>query len=144
MPTSIPTSLRERREAIVSEHMQAEAVKYNPAATVATFRRPYCEVPALNAVFDGAEAVLGFVTNIVSAFPDFTIRPVVLYHADGAVIVEVRFRGTQRDVWAGIQPTGKKIDVQVALIFVFEDADLVGEKIYFDQATVMRQLGVIT
>ena len=35
------------------------------------------------------------------------------------------------------------MEVQSALIFVFDDADLVCEKVYFDHATVLRQLGAV-
>ncbi len=37
----------------------------------------------------------------------------------------------------------KKMEVQGVLIFVFEGVELVCEKVYFDHATVLRQLGVI-
>jgi predicted ester cyclase len=135
------TSIRARREAIVNAHIEAEAVNHDVAATVATFRRPRYEVPALRAVADGPEAVSGLVTGLVSAFPDFYLHQLALHHADDAVILEVRFGGTQRGTWADIEPTGKRMEVQAVLIFVFEDDELVCEKVYFDHATVLRQLG---
>jgi hypothetical protein len=39
------------------------------------------------------------------------------------------------------EPTGRKMDVTVACVFEFEEDRLVCEKVYFDMATVMRQLG---
>jgi predicted ester cyclase len=66
-----------------------------------------------------------------------------VHHADDAVIVEVRFGGTQLGTWAGIEPTGKKMEVQSVLIFDFEGDNLVCEKVYFDHATVLRQIGVM-
>lgn len=141
MPNSATSTLRARREAIVDAHIEAEAVRHDPAATVATFRHPRYEVPALAAIVDGAEAVNGLITGLVSAFPDFYLEKTVLYHADDAVIVECRFGGTQHGVWAGLEPTDRKMEVQAALIFLFEDADLVCERVYFDHATVLRQLG---
>jgi predicted ester cyclase len=140
MSTAATSTLRARREAIVDAHIEAEAVKHDAAATVATFRHPRYEVPALGAIADGAEAVNGLITGVVSAFPDFYLHKVALHHADDAVIVEVRFGGTQHGAWAGIEPTGRKMEVQAALIFVFEDADLVCEKVYFDHATMLQQL----
>src|ERR1035441_3261384 len=65
------------------------------------------------------------------------------YHADDAVIVEVRFGGTHRGVWAGIAPTGNRMEVQSVCIFVFEGDDSVCEKVYFDHATILRQLGAV-
>lgn len=138
MPNS---TLRARREAIVDAHIEAEAVRHDPTATVATFRHPRYEVPALGAIVDGAAAVNGLITGLVSAFPDFYLKKTAVHHADDAVIVECRFGGTQHGVWAGLEPAGKKMEVLAALIFVFEDADLICQKVYFDHATVLRQLG---
>lgn len=55
------TSIRARREAVVNAHIEAEAVSHDVAATVATFRHPRYEVPALGAIVDGAEGVTGLV-----------------------------------------------------------------------------------
>jgi hypothetical protein len=51
--------------------------------------------------------------------------------------------GTQRGGWAGVPATGRPIDVRVACVFHFEGERLVCERIYFDFATVLRQLGVL-
>jgi predicted ester cyclase len=141
--TTATNSIRARREAIVNAHIEAEAVAHDVAATVATFRHPRYEVPALEAIMDGAEAVNGLVSGLIAAFPDFYLHKIALHHADNAVIVEARFGGTQRGVWAGIKPTGRRMEVQGVLIFVFDGDDLVCEKVYFDHATVLRQLGAI-
>jgi predicted ester cyclase len=63
-----------------------------------------------------------------------------VHHADDAVIVECKFGGTHRGRWAGIAPTGNRVEVESALIFVFEGEHLVCEKVYFDHATILRQL----
>jgi hypothetical protein len=67
-------AIRTRREAIVNAHIEAEAVTHDVAATVATFRHPRYEVPALGAIVEGAEAVNGLVTGLLSAFPDFYLQ----------------------------------------------------------------------
>jgi hypothetical protein len=137
------TNLRARREAIVNAHIEAEAVTHDVGATVATFQHPRYEVPALGVIVDGAEGVGGLVGGLLAAFPDFYLNQIALHHADDAVIVEVRFGGTHGGNWAGFEATGKKMDVQAALIFVFEGEDLVCEKVYFDHATILRQIGAI-
>ena len=131
---------RELGEAIVEEHIEAEAVRHDIPGTLKTFRRPRYEVPALGAVADGAEAVNGLLGALLTAFPDFYLHKTALHHADDAVIVECRFGGTQRGDWAGIAPRGKQMEVAAALIFVFEGEDLVCEKVYFDHGSVIRQL----
>ncbi len=135
--------MRARREAIVNAHIQAEAVDHNVASTVATFRHPRYEVPALATIADGSDAVNGLISAILTAFPDFYLHQKAMYHAENAVVVEAVFGGTQQGIWAGMQPTGKPMEVQGVLIFVFEGEDLVCEKVYFDHATVLRQLGAL-
>ena len=103
--------------------------------TVATFHHPRYEVPALAVTADGGDAVHGLVGGLLSAFPDFYVHTTALHHAEKAVIVEARFGGTQRGVWAGIEPAGKRMEVQCVLIFVFEGSNLVCERVYFDHGT---------
>ena len=134
-------NIQAQREAVVKAHIKAEAVDHSVAATVATFRHPRYEVPALAVIADGAQPVEGLVSGLLAAFPDFYLRPKTFHHAENAVVVEVTFGGTHRGIWAGIAPTGKKMEVESVLIFVFENADLVCEKVYFDHATILHQLG---
>lgn len=143
MATSLLPTVRARREAIVQAHIKAEAVDHDIASVLATFGHPRYEVPALGAIADGTEAVEGLVGHLLAAFPDFHLEQTALYHAEDAVIVECRFGGTHRGPWGEIQPTGKPMVVSAALIFVFEGEDLVCEKVYFDHATILRQLGAI-
>ncbi len=144
MAMASTNSVQGQREAIVNAHIEAEAVHHDIASTVATFRHPRYEVPALAAIADGSEAVHGLIGAILSAFPDFYLHKKALHHAQDAVIVKAVFGGTQRGIWAGIPPTGKPMEVHGVLIFVFEGADLVCEKVYFDHATILRQLGALT
>ena len=124
-------------------HLQAEAVDHDVAATVATFAKPRYEVPAAGVTVDGAEGVYAFVEQVLTSFPDLWVRQKVVHHADDAVIVEGEFGGTQRGVWAGVEPTGKQVQGEIVLIFIFEGSDLVCEKVYFDNATILRQLGAL-
>jgi steroid delta-isomerase-like uncharacterized protein len=133
-------TMRARREMIVNEHIEAEAVRHDVAATVKTFKHPRYEVPALGAVADGAEAVTAFLQTLLTAFPDFHIEKTAVHHADDAVIVECRLGGTQRGEWVGIKPSGKKMEVPAALFFLFDGEDMICERPYFDEATIARQL----
>ena len=137
------SSLHARREAVVNAHIEAEAVQHDVAAVVATFKHPRYDVPALGGVMDGASEVGGLIQNLLGAFPDFWLKEARRHHADDAVIVECVFGGTQEGVFAGIAPTGRKMEVAAILVFEFEEDGLVGERVFFDLATVLRQLGVI-
>jgi predicted ester cyclase len=140
MSTTDSLTLRARREAVVKAHIQAEAIAHDVAAALATFKHPRYDVPALGGVVDGAAGVDGLLHALLAAFPDFWLREGEHYHADNAVIVECMFGGTQKGEWAGLAPTGRPMEVAAALFFLFEDDGLVCERVYFDHATVLRQL----
>ena len=140
MSSAATSDLRTRRNSVVDAHIEAEAVTHDVAAALATFDRPRYEVPAVGAIADGPEAVTGLLDQLLGAFPDFWLKRRATYHADDAVIVECTFGGTHRGPWAGVEGTGKPMEVQSVLIFMFEDDRLVCEKVYFDHATVMGQL----
>jgi steroid delta-isomerase-like uncharacterized protein len=143
MSTADASTFRAAREAVVRAHIEAEAVHHDVAAALATFKHPQYDVPALGGVVDGEAGVDGLLHGLLDAYPDFWLREGAHYHSDNAVIVECVFGGTQQGVWAGIPPTGRKVEVAAALFFLFEGDGLVCERVYFDHATVLRQLGVI-
>jgi predicted ester cyclase len=134
-------TLRERRNTIVDAHIYAETATHDIAGALATFRHPRYEVPAFGAIADGAEAVEGLLGQLLGAFPDFWLERLATHHSEDAVIVECKFGGTHHGPWAGLAPTEKPMEVQAVCIFVFEGEDLVCEKVYFDHATILRQLG---
>jgi predicted ester cyclase len=133
-------SVRARRQQIVDAHIHAETSTHDIAAAIATFRHPRYEVPAFGAIADGEEAVRGLLGQLLGAFPDFWLEKLAVHHSDDAVTVECKFGGTHQGIWAGIAPTGKRMQVQAACIFVFDGVDLVLEKVYFDHATILGQL----
>jgi hypothetical protein len=137
-------TLRARREAVVKAHIEAEAIHHDAAAALATFKYPKYDVPALGGVVDGAAGVEGLLHALLGAYPDLWLREGTHYHADNAVIVECVFGGTQQGEWAGLAPTGRTMEVAGALFFLFDEADgLICERVYFDHATVLKQLGAI-
>lgn len=90
--------------------------------------------------FAGTEAVEGFLTMFFAGFPDLHQEIAVAHHADSAVIVEIRNTGTHRGEFAGLAPTGRRIEVPSCNLFLFEGADMIRERIYFDMGTLMSQL----
>ena len=133
-------TLRERREAIVRKHLEAEN-RHDVEATIATFHRPRYEVNGEES--DGAEAVRDLLQELMAGFPDFTAEVVRVHHADDAVIGEGRVTGTHDGVFAGVPPTGRRVDYPVVAIFEFEEDRLMCEKVYFDGATILTQIGVL-
>jgi SnoaL-like polyketide cyclase len=65
-----------------------------------------------------------------------------MHHADDAVLVEAMLYGTHQGSFRGLPPTGRSFEMQFLAVFVFEHALFVCERVYFDSATVLRQLGI--
>lgn len=133
------SSLRQRREDIVRRHIDAES-NGDIDAMIATFHRPRYQVVPMDVVSDGEAAVRELVGGLVGGFPDLRCEPIVIHHADEAVIVEARLTGTHRGEWAGLAPRGRRMDVAIACVFDFDEDRLVNETVYFDYATLQRQL----
>jgi len=139
MPPS--DELRSRREEIVREHMDSEN-RHEFDATLATFRHPRYELIATGEVYDGKAEVDEYFELTRRAFPDQRNELLVLHHADDAVLVEAVVRGTHDGPLRSLPPTGRSFELPILAVFVFEGEGLVCERVYFDQGTVLRQLGV--
>src|SRR5215472_10886490 len=137
------SELASKREAIVRAHIDAEN-QHDPAGVVATFHHPKYEVMPMGATLDGPQAVSEFLSGVFHGFPDFTAQAPSLMHAENGIIVEGRFTGTHKLEWSGIPPTGRSVDVPFCAIFVFDKELLLSERLYFDFATLLRQLGVLS
>jgi steroid delta-isomerase-like uncharacterized protein len=130
-----------RREDLVRKHVEAEnAADYETA--LATFQHPRYEYVATDEVYDGAEEVMAHWRELDRAFPDQAIEIVALHSSDDAVLMEAVARGTHTGPLRGLPPTGRRFEQPFLAIFIFEGDALVGERVYYDTATILAQLGV--
>ena len=132
--------IRTAREAVIQAHVVAETHQHSVAATIATFRHPRYEIPAFGLIAEGASEVNDFLTVFLRTFPDLWLTVKSIYHSEKATFVEVEFGATQHEDWNGIKNTGRSFKVDSVLVFMFEGAELVAEKLYLDSATIVRQL----
>ena len=58
------------------------------------------------------------------------------------MLVEAVVRGTHRGPLRSLPPTGREFELPILAIFVFDGNKLTCERVYFDQTTVLRQLGI--
>ncbi|HEY4927607.1 MAG TPA: ester cyclase [Acidimicrobiales bacterium] len=139
--TTVDQSLRDRRLDVVRRHMDSEN-ELDFATTLATFEHPRYELVATGQVFDGADEVSGYYRSSRAAFPDQRNEQVVLTSAEDAVIAEFDLLGTHDGDLAGIPPTGRSFRCRMCAIFSFrpESDRIIGERVYFDQGTIVRQL----
>jgi steroid delta-isomerase-like uncharacterized protein len=131
--------LRAQRERIVRRHMEAENV-LDFDAVIDTFAHPRYEIIATGAVYDGEAEVRDYFRTSRTAFPDQRNELIAMHHADDAVIVEFHLLGTHDGPLAGIEPTGRPFKCRMTAIYLFDGSGLVCERVYFDTATILRQL----
>ncbi len=91
----------------------------------------------------GRDAVRAYYQSMLGAAPDLHIAIRQSHVTADAVILEVVITGTHLGTWRGLPPTGYRLEFPLCGIFSFgADGKLAGERIYYDRATVLRQLGV--
>jgi steroid delta-isomerase-like uncharacterized protein len=136
------SNLRERRESVVREHMESEN-RHQFDVTLRTFSHPRYEIVPTGEIHDGPEEVMRYFATSRVPFPDQRNELRALYHTDAGVIVEFDLLGTHRGPLRGIPPTGRQFRCPVVALFLFADDRIVCERVYFDSATILRQLGLI-
>ncbi|MEX2238632.1 MAG: nuclear transport factor 2 family protein [Dehalococcoidia bacterium] len=127
-------SLRERREAVVREHMESENTQ-DFDVTLATFAHPRYELMATGQVYDGHDEVSRYYAASRAVFPDQRNELRALHHSDEAVIVEFDRLGTHK-------ASGREFRSPMVALFFFEGDRIVNERVYYDQASIQRQLGL--
>jgi steroid delta-isomerase-like uncharacterized protein len=134
--------LRDTRERLVREHMESEN-RHEFDVTLGTFEHPRYEIVPTGEVYDGADEVNGYYQETRAAFPDQRNELIALHHADDAVLAEFWLRGTHEGELRGFPPTHKAFECRCLAVFEFEDEKLVCERVYFDTATILGQLGLL-
>jgi carboxymethylenebutenolidase len=82
------------------------------------------------------------------ANPDDTAATPVARTVGATRIVEELIHSFTHDIempWIlpGVAPTGKKVEVALVAVIEFEGDKIAGERIYWDQASVLAQVGVL-
>lgn len=128
-------ALRQRREAVVREHMDSEN-RHDFDATIATFAHPRYELMATGLVFDGEAEVRQYFATSRGPFPDQRNELVSLRSTDDGVLVELDLLGTHGN--------GRAFRSRMAALFLFEEGGhgIVCERVYFDQLSILRQVGL--
>jgi steroid delta-isomerase-like uncharacterized protein len=139
----IPTDRRSARTAIVEQHVRLEN-EHDLEGVLATFGEgAHYDDEAWAEHFEGMNGVREFYEQLMQAMPDLKIDVQRRHVSDDAILLEVIIRGTHLGAWRGLPPTGRRVDFPLCGVYTFDSQDrLAGEKIYYDRATVLRQLGV--
>lgn len=138
---ALDEALRKKREEVCVAHMTAEnAHEFDRA--IGLFERPRYEIVATGEVYDGSSELGRLMQENVTAFPDFRYDFERLHHADDAIVVEGTFRGTHEGTWRGLPATGRTVEFPMLIVFGFDGEAMMGERLFFDLNTALRQLGV--
>jgi steroid delta-isomerase-like uncharacterized protein len=130
-----------RRIEVLEEHFRSE-VDHDWEACLATFDgNPHYEIMATGQVYDGDDEVMGYYLSTRTAFPDQRHENARFHVSDDAVIVEFDLLGTNLGEFYGMPPTGKSFRVPMIAVFFFEDERIINERIYFDTASLVTQIG---
>jgi carboxymethylenebutenolidase len=149
-PEPALTAADQKLNDIWNEHLRAEFAAHSADETLATM----VEHPLINEVpvmigGDGEKEVYEFYTrHFLPHIPaDIEIIPVSRTIGQGRLVNEivVRFTHNIQVDWMlpGIPPTGKQVEVALVVIVQFDGDKMAHEHLYWDQASVLVQLGLI-
>jgi carboxymethylenebutenolidase len=137
--------------ALWEEHTAHEFNTRDTEATLATMTDDAYvnHVPVMTGGY-GKEALREFYSNhfIPKMPPDTTLTPVSRTVGSDQLVDEMifSFTHTEEMPWMlpGIAPTNKRVEIGLVAIVRFRDGKLAHEHIYWDQASVLKQIGLIT
>ena len=144
MPSDpISNDRRALRLALVEQHIHLEN-QHDLAGVLGTFgENARYDDEAWGEHYEGSAGVRAFYEQLMTALPDLEIAVERQHLTEDAIVVEVTIRGTHLGEWRGLPATGRKIEIPLCGVYTFDENDrLAGEKIYYDRATVLRQMGI--
>lgn len=136
-------------EQVWGDHLEAEFGTKDLDATLATMvDEPFLTNVAVGTGGRGKDEVRAFYEAFIPSWPDDVhMEPVNrVVGADHLVDeLHVRFTHARRMEWLlpGMPPTGRQIEMDVAIVVPFQDGRIAGERIYWDHASVLRQVGLL-
>lgn len=144
------TPTQEVLQTLWEEHVQYEFVTRDTEATLATMvEDAYVNhVPVLTGGV-GLDNLREFYSKsfILQMPPDTEMTPISRTIGTNQLVDEMVFKFTHtiRMDWMlpGVAPTGKRVEVPLVAIIRFRDGKLAHEHIYWDQASVLVQLGLL-
>src|ERR1700678_3632229 len=133
------------------EHIAYEFSTRDVSSTIATMvEDAYVNhVPVMTGGY-GHEALRKFYAeDFISLMPaDTSIKLVSRPLGQAQLVDEIIFclTHTEEMPWMlpGIRPTHRKVEIPLVVVVGFRDGKLAHERIYWDQASVLKQIGVLT
>lgn len=137
-------------EKIWAEHIAGEFVTKDVEATLATMvpDASVDHVPVHTGGKGKDELRIFYRDNFIPSWPDdLNMELVNRVVGDSQLVEELRLRFTHKKQmnWflPGVPPTNKPVDINLVVVVQFKGDKLACERIYWDQATVLRQVGLL-
>ena len=130
-------------------HGKAEFQDLDLDATLATMtEHPYLFFVPTLAGGEGREGVRDFYRGMMGQLPpDFQVTPVTDTIGSNRIVRELILTFTHSVAmdWLlpGLAPTGKRVEIPLIIIFTFQGEKVASERQYWDQASMLMQLGVL-
>jgi predicted ester cyclase len=129
-------------KAVHDAHAAAENRRDAKAAAATCHPDGFIENVALGVRFEGRAQVELQYAALFAAFPDAElVTDGEAFGADVLVAWGI-FRGTMQGPFFGVAPTGRRIALPFVNVVPFRDGRMLGERAYFDLATLCDQAGL--
>jgi steroid delta-isomerase-like uncharacterized protein len=128
---------------LVEEHVQAENA-HDLARIMTTFgEQARYEDQPWDEDHQGPGGVQAYYVRLLAALPDLHIAVERRHVTQDDVILEVTITGTHRGEWRGLPATGRRVQIPLCAVYTFDEVGkLAGERIYYDRAAVLGQIGL--
>ena len=134
--------ISEKRMAVLREHIRAESEHDMEALLAGMTPDCFNDVVGVPKPFVGPEQTAERYRKHWEGFPDFTVRVRRILSADeSCVVTENEWRGTHLGTFLGWPATGKPVRMRAIVVWHFKGDDLWGETIFFDNASLLQQIG---
>lgn len=127
---------------VVEAHLKAEN-EHRMKETLDTLH-PECDFEdvAMGRIYHGRAGAEEYYRRWWTAF-DLKVKGKKRHFTEeGRIIAETSYFGTHVGDFFGVAPTGRPIEMRLAVIIGFRDGLMDGERFYYDLASLLRQLGV--
>jgi steroid delta-isomerase-like uncharacterized protein len=91
----------------------------------------------------GADEIARYFEDTFAALPDFHMEVLTVVEQGEDVFVHWRLTGTHQGSVLGIEPTGKRVELDGIDHFVLRDGKVVSNFVVFDQMQYARQIGLM-
>jgi len=135
-------SMLQENRRVWQQHLMAENRRNLDALLDNLCADPIYKVMAISATYKGRDQVRQFYADLFDGIPEAYFELVNSYVGEEGVAAESILRGAQRGVWLGVPPTQREIVLPMTIVVPMMHGQILGERLYFDLATLARQLGV--